>query len=162
MLAWVFWHARTEHVPEAEYRRALGAFHERIRAAAPEGLVGIRTLRHAAVPWLPAASEVYEDWHFLEDSAALDRLDQAALAAIASEAHERVARLAATACAGLYRLRSGWPARERPRVRWIDKPRGMSYETFVASLEGAAAVWGRQMLLGPTPEFCVESQDGPA
>lgn len=158
MLAWVFWHARFEHVREAEYVDALDSFHKRLRAAAPPGLVGLRTLRHHAVPWLKAATEVHEDWHFLADSAALDRLDEAAVAAAASEAHERIARLAAAACAGLYRLQFGQPG-SRPRLRWLEKPRGMPPDAFVASLPEATAVWRRQMVLGPTPEYAVESQD---
>ena len=156
MLAWVFWHSRYEHVTEEEYRRALAAFHAGVEAVAPDGLLGIRTVRHDSVPWLPSPVEVYEDWHFVRDSAALDRLDEAAVIAVTSDAHTRIARLAANASAGLYRLRAGAPLPEPPGFKWIDKPRGEAYDTFIASLENAAAVWSRQMVLGPTPEFCIE------
>jgi hypothetical protein len=161
MLAWVFWHARFEHVAEAEYDRALAVFHERIRAAAPAGLLGLRTIRYDGVPWLETSTTVYEDWHFLADSAALDRLEAAAVAEFAGATHERVARLARGARAGLYRLCRGRPAPGVPSIRWTDKPRGQPEAAFVASLDGAAAVWRRSMVLGPTPEFGVESSAEP-
>jgi hypothetical protein len=158
MLAWIFWHSRFTHVSEEEYRATLAAFHATINAAPPEGFLGFRTLRYESVPWLSSAAEVFEDWHLLHDSAALDRLDDAAIAALRKDAHTRIARLAATATAGLYRLRAGSPLPEAMRCTWLDKPRGESYETFIASLKNAAAVWSRQMVLGPTPEFCIESR----
>lgn len=158
MLAWVFWHARLEAVSAVAYARALTAFHERIRAAAPAGFLGIRSRRQADVPWLRSPTEILEDWHFLADSAALDRLDEAAVAPAAREAHLGVARLAAAACAGLYRLQLGQPAAES-RIRWLDKPRDVPHGAFVASLGGANAVWRRQMVLGPTPEYAIESAD---
>jgi len=161
MLAWVFWHTRFEDVTEDEYNRNLRAFHARIAAAAPEGFLGSRTLAYDALPWLPSATEVYEDWYFVRDSSALDRLDEAALAAFTHDAHERIARLAANAVAGLYRLRAGSPLPHPSHCSWISKPRGQSYETFIAGIVDAGAIWSRKMVLGPTPEFCIESDHKP-
>ncbi len=158
MLAWVFWHARDPRIPEEEYVLALTAFHELIREISPQGFLGIRTLRYDARPWLPAQTEVHEDWYFVRDSAALDVLEDAAVSAFANEAHGRIARLTLTAIAGLYRLRAGEPAARTPHCRWIDKPRGEPYPTFLESFRDADAVWSRQMVLGPTPEFCIEER----
>lgn len=158
MLAWIFWHSRFAEIPEPEYRAALTAFHERIAAAAPDGFLGSRIVRYDAIPWLHSATEIYEDWYFVRDSAALDALDEAALAAFTQDAHARVARLAATAISGLYRLRAGSPLANPSRCFWMSKPRGDSYDAFIARISSASAVWSRKMVLGPTPEFCVESE----
>lgn len=156
MLAWVFWHTRFENVPEREYAESLAAFHAKIASAEVDGYLGSRILRYDAIPWLQSRSEVYEDWYFVRDSAALDGLDEAALAAFTHDAHARVASLAANAAAGLYRLRAGYPS-EKPHCSWINKPRNESYDSFVSGLTDARAVWSRKMVLGPTPEFCIES-----
>ena len=155
MLAWIFWHTRFENVGEDEYVRNLVAFHERIAGAEPEGFAGLRFLRYDAVPWLPSPTEVYEDWYFIRDSAALDRLDEAALAAFSHDAHQRVAQLAANGTAGLYRLRAGSPVAS-PRIEWVAKPRGQAYDEFLRDFPDASAVWSRMMVLGPTPEFAIE------
>lgn len=158
MLAWIFWHSRALQTVEAEYREALAHFHAHIAAAAPAGFLGSRVLRYDAVPWLETPSEVYENWYFVQNSAALDDLDAAAIAAFTHDAHARVVRLAGTAISGLYRLRAG-SALVAPRsCSWLSKPRGVPYEAFIDQLPQAGAVWSRKMVLGPTPEFCVESE----
>jgi hypothetical protein len=155
MLAWIFWHTRFPEVTEDEYVAALRAFHTRIAEAKPEGFLGVRTLRYDTLPWLPSPTEVHEDWYFVRDSAALDALDDAVLAAFTHDSHARVSRLAANATAGLYQLRAGSPSAD-PHCSWLSKPRGMPYDEFIASFATAGAVWSRKMVLGPTPEFCVE------
>lgn len=157
MLAWIFWHSRFREVPEEQYRQALRAFHQRIAGAAPPGFLGCRTLRYDKLPWLRTATEVFEDWYFVDGSAALDPLDEAALAAFSQDAHARVARMAATATAGIYRLRAGTPLTDPSRCFWISKPRETPYDAFIDSLSRTGTVWSRKMVLGPGPEFCVES-----
>src|SRR5207248_3961836 len=77
MLAWIFWHTRLPEVIEDDYVDALRAFHIRIADAKPDGFLGVRTLRYDTVPWLVSPAEVYEDWYFVRDCAALDVLDEA-------------------------------------------------------------------------------------
>ena len=67
------------------------------------------------------------------------------------------------ASAGLYTLRVGSADLAAARAcAWLAKPRGMTYQNFFASIEpwtsaGDVAVLRRQMVLGPTPEFCLLS-----
>ena len=65
--------------------------------------------------------------------------------------------------AGLYSLRMGQPDASPPfSAHWLSKPSGMSYPTFFESLrplcQEGATLWGRQMVLGPTPEFCLHAR----
>jgi hypothetical protein len=67
-----------------------------------------------------------------------------------------------TGVAGLYRLRLGDPMSSAPTAAyWFSKPPGMAYADFLESLRplcrGGVALWGRQMVLGPTPEFCLHA-----
>lgn len=156
MLAWIFWHTRFAHVEESDYRAALRVFHARIAEERPEGFSRSRTLRYEALPWLPAPTEVYEDWYFVDGSAALDRLEEAALSAFARDQHDSIARLTASATAGLYRLRAGQPLAAPAHCTWMSKPRHEPHEAFIDRVRAAGTVWTRQMVLGPTPEFCVE------
>jgi hypothetical protein len=53
------------------------------------------------------------------------------------------------------------------RGTWFDKPAGVAYEELYRALSqaasgAAAGLWGRQMTLGPTPEFCLLSPSGDA
>jgi hypothetical protein len=111
------------------------------------------------LPWCEGPG--YEDWYLLEGSAALDPLDEAAVSGARQLAHDAAASRAAWGTAGLYRLRLGAPRDEDlSQACWLAKPPGVRYPEFLErlapSVEGAgAALWGRQMTLGPTPEFCL-------
>ena len=155
-LAWLFWHTPHELVPRDEYHEAMAAFHRAVRRIAPPGFCGVRVLEYESTPWLPSAREVYENWYFVEDSAALDHLDRAAISADAEIEHRRIAALTSAAAAGLYRLRAGTPAAQPSRCTWLNKPRSKPYDPFIKGLSASGAVWTRQMVLGPTPEFCLE------
>jgi hypothetical protein len=162
VLAWLFWHARRPDLPEEEYRQRLLHFHDRLNTLAPPGFAGSRTLRYPALPWLPVTTEVYEDWYFVHHSGALDVLDDSVTAPSLVESHTAVSRSAATAIAGLYRLRAGTPLHRPSRVTWVSKERSEPYEDFIAGLAETGSVWSRKMVLGPAPEFCVESEASPA
>lgn len=160
MLAYVFWHARREQVDAPEYEAAHGAFHDSLWAASVPGLLGLRIHRVADIPWLTLGQGGYEDWHLLEDSGALDVLNEAAVTRARLAVHDRIAALAADGTAGLYGLRSG--TRIEPAVAyWMSKPAGMKYAEFHESLQPYIArgccLWGRRMTLGPTPEFCLHA-----
>jgi hypothetical protein len=159
VLAYVFWHWPQPAVDRAEYERVLGRFHASLRDAPPPGFQRSWVWRVARAAWLPAPA--YEDWYLLDDSAALDRLNDAAVTAGRQAAHEHAARLVAGGVAGLYRLRAGGPLSGARHAHWLAKPAGASYPVFIAAIRGAAggaayALWGRQMVLGPAPEFCVQ------
>jgi hypothetical protein len=162
-LAYVFWHTRQPQVGRDEYEESHLAFHRALQANLPRGAQGARVHRLSSAPWLPttrAAPEVYEDWYFLDDSAALDGINEAAVSGIRRGPHDRIARLAAAGIAGLYRLRHGARAACGPHALWFAKPAGMTYpqlyERFDTGKMGDA-LWMRQMTLGPTPEFCLHT-----
>jgi hypothetical protein len=102
---------------------------------------------------------VYEDWYPVADWAALGALNDAAVSGARRAPHDAVAALARDGHGGVYRLLHGEPAFAAVRyAAWLPKPRETSYAELRAGLEeaaGSAAVWQRQMVLGPAPEFAV-------
>lgn len=159
MLAYVFWHVPRPGSVAREYESAHGAFHGALRAAGVRSLHGLQVFRLDSIPWLGGQAG-YEDWHLLEDSAALDVLDRAAVSEARRESHDRIAALAGSGTAGLYGLRLG-RAIAPAMAYWLSKPDGMSYAAFEASLkplvDTGCTLWGRRMTLGPTPEFCLHA-----
>lgn len=167
MLAYVFWHRARAGVPPVAYQQSLLEFHRALAAAAPHGLVRSATFSVDQVPWLPAGADEdasepgYADWYLTGSSAALDELNAAAVGPLCAQAHTEVAACTGPSCAGLYTLRAGDSAIEAGRVAtWVSKPRGMGYREFDAGMEAAlrtpgTGLWRRQMVLGPTPEFCL-------
>ncbi len=169
MLAYVFWHQRASSVVREEYQEKLIAFHQTLRERKPQGFVCSMVLEIAQLPWMTKESEIYEDWYLVENSAALDPLDEAAVTGICQEPHHRVARLANNGTGGLYR----WKEKTFDPVRlaglcsatWFNKPAGMSYEKLYELLRERREVpqdvlWQRQMTLGPAREFCWQSSQG--
>lgn len=159
MLAYVFWHVPRAGAAAREYESAHGDFHRVLREAGLQGLRGVRIFGLDAIPWLGGQAG-YEDWHLLENSAALDALNHAAVSEARQRPHDRVAAMAGAGTAGLYALRMGQVI--VPAVAyWLSKPDGMGYAAFEASLAplvaGGCALWGRRMTLGPTPEFCLHA-----
>ena len=159
----MFWHSASPTVEAAAYEQALLAFHRALIQERPDGLLASRVLRFEALPWLPSNRDVYEDTYLVAGSAALDVLDQTVVAEALSEHHSGVARLADRGTAGLYRLRRGSWRTPAPRfAQWFAKPAGERYESLYAGFDpyppGTFELWGRQMVLGPTPEFCWRSE----
>jgi hypothetical protein len=159
LLAYVFWHVPRAEVAARLYEAAHRAFHDALRAASVPGLLGVEIYRLASIPWL-GGKPGYEDWQLLENSAALDVLNRAAVSEARQRPHDAVADLAGDGTAGLYGLRMG--TRIAPRfAHWLSKPDGMSYGAFESSLqsliEDGCCLWGRRMTLGPTPEFCLHA-----
>lgn len=159
MLAYVFWHVPREAAAAYEYESLHREFHAVLQRSNVNGLTRIKVNRLASIPWLGGRAG-YEDWHFLEGSAALDVLNRAAVSGMRQIPHDRIAALAADGIAGLYGVRQGRPIDPR-MAYWLSKPAGMSYADFEASLAPLVAdgccLWGRRMTLGPTPEFCLHA-----
>jgi hypothetical protein len=164
MLAYVFWHWPQASVERETYLSYLEAFHRTLAANRPPGF------RHSAVfgiedaNWLETSGPVYEEWYLLDNSAAMDPLNDAAVSGACEEPHNLVARNAAGGTGGLYRLRSGEEVLHEARYAvWLSKPDGVSYRNFFDALapltaQPRVALWGRQMTLGSTAEFCLHSQ----
>lgn len=156
MLAYVFWHVRRADIAAPDYEAAHRSFHDALWRTPVAGLVSLRD-----VPWLEPRQEGYEDWHLLENSAALDVLNEAAVIGAREGVHERIAGMALSGTAGLYGLRLGVPI-EPAMAYWMSKPAGMKYPDFYDTLrpliDAGCCLWGRRMTLGPTPEFCLHAR----
>ncbi|HEX6730268.1 MAG TPA: hypothetical protein VF074_09670 [Pyrinomonadaceae bacterium] len=163
MLAYIFWHWPQSDVDPEVYRTHLAEFHETLARNKPPGFHNSTVFQISNPPWLDTPGTAFEDWYLVENSAALDPLNDGAVSGACEESHNRVAREAADGTAGLYRLRSGTLSLAEARnATWFSKPPGMSYQNLYDSLQSViddngAALWGRQMTLGPTTEFCVLS-----
>jgi hypothetical protein len=167
MLAYVFWHWPRQDVAAREYEADLAAFHRSLAAHAPPGFRRSLAFRVAALPWDAPQAAGYEDWYLVEDFAALDALNAAAVAGHNRPPHDRAARAAAGGAGGLYRFQNGaLDLAEARRATWLSKPAGVGYAEFDAQLRARTAgtpiaVWQRQMTLGPAPEFCLFSRETP-
>jgi hypothetical protein len=163
MLAYVFWHWPTPQTDRTTYENHLRDFHRALAAGKPDGFLRSAVFRLRDAPWLETDDDAYEDWYLVEGSAALDVINDAAVTAARKDPHDRAARHAAGGTAGLYRLRQGSENLEAARFAWwLAKPAGMSYDDFYAQLhpltdQADVGLWGRQMVLGPTPEFTLRS-----
>lgn len=162
MLAYVFWHWPRAEVTEPAYEAQLSRFHQSLRAHSPQGFISSAAFRVTGANWLPL-SKGYEDWYCVADFQAIGLLNEAAVSGERQEPHDVVARAAAGGCAGIYRLRVGEFLPNRVSVQsWFGKPAGMRYEELFSILgppiaEQEGALWQRQMTLGPTPEFCLQT-----
>ena len=163
MLAYVFWHWPQPVINQDTYVDHLTAFQQTLASNKPGGFQRSVVFRIRDANWLNTRGDAYEEWYLLDDSAAMDRLNEAAVSGACEEPHNRVAREAADGVGGLYRLRTGQENLAEARFAvWLSKPAGVSYNGFYAALQPltsqpGVALWGRQMTLGPTTEFCIHS-----
>ena len=163
MLAYVFWHWPQPAIDRSSYLDHLAGFHRTLAANKPRGFQNSVVFGISGASWLNTTVEAFEEWYLLDDSAAMDLLNDAAVSGVCEEPHNKVAREAADGTGGLYRFRAGQPDLAQSRyATWLSKPIGVSYKDFYATLQPltsqpGVALWGRQMTLGPTTEFCIHS-----
>jgi hypothetical protein len=163
MLAYVFWHWRRSSVDASVYETDLIQFHDTLQSNKPAGFYRSVVFLIEKAPWLTTDSAAYEEWYLLEDSAAMDRINYAAVHGACEESHNSVAKNALGGVGGLYRLRAGLETLDKATyATWFSKPNGVSYADFDARLEpivteNNATLWARQMTLGPTTEFCLHN-----
>lgn len=153
MLAYVFSHRPAAGVETAAYEEVLRGFHSALSAAPPRGFISSLTYRIGAG---------YSDWYLLEDSAAMDALNEAAVTGSRRQTHDAAATIATDGVGKLLSLVAGEhdPA-AACEVRFA-KPAGMGYLDLYARLEPLTSghgvgLWRRMMVLGPPPEFCLTS-----
>lgn len=163
MLAYVFWHWPQASVDGDKYVEHLIDFQRALAGNKPDGFRESVVFRIRGASWLNTQGEAYEEWYLLDDSAAMDPLNDGAVSGACLEPHNRVARDAADGTGGLYRFRAGDEELGRSRFAvWLSKPGGVTYMDFFAGLESLTSqagvgLWGRQMTLGPTTEFCLHT-----
>ncbi len=162
LIAYAFWHWKRDEVSTETYETHQAAFQAALAADPPAGFLRGTTVRLTGAGWAAGGATAYEDWYLVRDMAALDRLNEAAVSGSRRAPHDAVARLAAGGTAGLYDLRLGAPTSLAGYAAWFDKPAGMSYAQLLDELTlpvqaAAGALWCRRMVLGPTPEFCLQT-----
>jgi hypothetical protein len=149
LLAYVFSHRPARAVDAHAYEESLRQFHTALADAAPSGFISSRTFR---------LGDTYSDWYMVENSAALDVINAAAVSGSRAQAHDAAARMAADGVGKLLKLHAGeYFAGAGFEVRFA-KPPGMGYVDLYARMQawsGAPEVslWRRMMVLGPAPEF---------
>jgi hypothetical protein len=170
MLAYIFWHWKQPAVSAQDYESTQRAFHAALEAAPSPGFHRSESFAMAGYPWAAVGAPAYEDWYYVDDSAALDPLNDAAVSASRAAPHNAAARLAEGGTAGIYRLKLpqpstvvDWPP-PPSTAYWFAKPAGMSYENLWPLLgrivgEGGATLWIRHMVLGPSPELCLRASE---
>ena len=165
MLGNVFWHRRNETAPRDVYEEKLTRFHQVLDESHLAGFKGAVVARIAEAPWFVENSEAYEEWYVLDGSNVIDELNEAAVSGARKEPHDQLARLAKDFRAGLYQLKMGpFTTVSGNTATWLSKPAGTTYQSFYSTLSEYLAVskgslWRRQMVLGPTTEFCVTAAD---
>ncbi len=160
-LAYVFWHYPGPEKDADRYERELAAFHTALQAAKPGGFIRSVAYRVEGAPWLPRQVG-YEDWYEIRDWAALGALNAAAVSDPARPSHDAVAGLADGGAGGIFRLLR--PGDDPPgSCLWFTKPRGIPYPDFLSTVQlrfpDDWALWQRQLVLGPAPEFCAAGSD---
>jgi hypothetical protein len=162
MLAYIFWHGPKADANIEAYERDLSRFHAALATARIEGFKRSATARTSGLPWT-GHDTAYEDWYLIEDSAAIDRLNTAAVSGAPAQPHDRAALDLDWGIAGLYRHRGGEIDPNAPHAVWVSRAAGMTYEQLGPLLAGiprpSASIWQRQMVLGPGREFCILSAE---
>jgi hypothetical protein len=155
-LAYVFSHRREPGADAGTYEEVLREFHAELARAKPAGFIGSTTYRFE--------DGGYSDWYLVEDSAALDVLNAAAVSGARSAPHDAAARMAGGGAGKLMSLAQGEADLGVLTEAGFAKPAGMAYADLYATLNSltrrpGVALWRRMMVLGPPPEFCLVSRE---
>jgi hypothetical protein len=151
VLAYVFFHRAGSGVEAPAYEAALRRFHTALAGEPPPGFISSTTYR---------IGNGYADWYLVDNSAALDRLNEAAVKGARSSPHDAVAHMSADGAGKLLMLRSGSPRTEPGFEIRFSKPAGMGYPELYERImrwtdRAEVSLWRRMMVLGPAPEFCL-------
>ena len=162
-LAYVFWHWPRPGVTVGVYKRKLGSFQSSLRAGRPDLVADLLSYRVDSLPWGPRASPLFEDWYLVEDFSALGSLNDAAVAGSTKRFHDSVAGDYLKGAGGVFeRVLGSIPLREARYATWIEKTVGIPYQSYYEEVkellgETKSDLWRRQMVLGPSPQYCVHS-----
>lgn len=162
VLAYVFWHWKQPQVSADEYETRQRNFHAALTAAPPSGFTQSISVAISQAGWAANGGDAYEDWYLVQDFASLGLLNEAAISASRTAPHNAAAAVAAGGTAGVYVLRLGTILNKPQIAYWFSKPGGMPYAELDAQLaplveQNQAALWIRQMTLGPALEFCLQA-----
>lgn len=168
MLAYVFWHWKTNSLPDDQYEARLRDFHHSMAQHPPHGFRQSAAYAISGAAWAANGAPAYEDWYLVDNSAALDSINSGAISAPRRDPHDSVAALVVGGTAGIYQLRRGDPlGAQAARINaayayWLAKPNGVTWEAFVGQFESALSgvtytLWERYMVLGPTPSIVLHT-----
>jgi hypothetical protein len=166
MLAYLSWHRSAGGVEQLAYEQALERFHRSLARRPPSGFRGSTSFRLSEPDWPPVAGGPlarvgYEDWYLLEDWSAVGVLEEAVVSRGHLTAHDRIAKLAATATGSVYRLVEGCARLDVASVVvWVARAPGHQDPSLAALLGDGmeperGGLWRRCLGLGPAPEFCL-------
>jgi hypothetical protein len=165
MLAYVFWHWPSPTIEAYRYEEQFILFHRTLSAHKSNGFHHTRALLMEQASWLERNEATYEDWHLVENAAALEPLNEQTVSGPCQESHRQVARWTQGSAAGLYRLVFGDADLPAVYVAYrFQKPVGMTYGALYPLLqplvqEGKGMLWTRYMNLGSGPEFYLQSSE---
>lgn len=133
------------------YEAALRRFHASLASEPPPGFIGSTTYR---------IGSGYAEWYLVDNSAALDPLNEAAVKGARSGPHDAVAHMSADGAGKLFMLKSGIARTEPGFEIRFSKPAGIGYLELYERLKtwtdrDEVSLWRRMMVLGPAPEFCL-------
>ncbi|MGD0638273.1 MAG: hypothetical protein ABSA72_09590 [Nitrososphaerales archaeon] len=164
-LAYVFWHWPRPEVPADAYEAKIRSFLGSLNSAKPSGFIEGSSFRVDGLPWGPQGRSLYEDWYVVENFTALEALNEAAIGGGSRDPHDSIAKDYMKGAGAIFKTISGsLKLRDSRYVTWIEKPIGPSYRAYYDELAKAVGdrrtdLWRRQMVLGPSPQFCVHSEE---
>ena len=79
MIAYVFWHWKQPSIAAPEYEKVQRTFHDALAASPPKGYHWSQSFALSRCAWAADGGDAYEDRYLVDDFAALDLLDAAAV-----------------------------------------------------------------------------------
>lgn len=162
--AYVFWHWPRPEILRESYEVKLASFLRALREDKASGVVEALSYRVEALPWGPQGAGLYEDWYVVESFSALGGLNDAAVSAAMQSPHDAIAKDYMKGAGGIFKSIKGDTLQRACFATWVEKPIGPSYQSYYDEVAGLTSgknsdLWRRQMVLGPSPQFCVHSEE---